>query len=94
MSCNRCSQQSAVPGGRTPRGEPNQICQSQSSSVWHDVTVPDESHSERLRRESDELLETAAKLIEHAATLKEPAAELRKQIAGLERSVRQSKKRA
>jgi hypothetical protein len=41
-----------------------------ASAVWHDVPVPNETISERLRRESDELLETAAKLIEHAATLK------------------------
>jgi hypothetical protein len=46
--------------------------------------MPDESRSELLRRESDELLETAAKLIEHAETLKVQAAELRKQIARTE----------
>jgi hypothetical protein len=33
-------------------------------------SMPNESHSEQLRRESDELLATAAKLIEHADTLK------------------------
>jgi len=54
--------------------------------LWHDVSVPDESHCERLRREAAELLETAAKLVEHAATLKAQAAELRKQLAQLERS--------
>jgi hypothetical protein len=58
-----------------------------SSPLWHDVPVPDESHSERLRRESDELLETAAKLIEHAETLKTRAAELQKQIARLQRGI-------
>ena len=43
--------------------------------------MPDESHSEQLRRgESDELLATAAKLIEHAETLKAQAAELKKQV--------------
>ena len=46
--------------------------------------MPDESHSEHLRRESDELLATAAKLIEHAETLKAQAAELKRQIALLE----------
>jgi hypothetical protein len=45
------------------------------------LVMPDESRSEQLRRESDELLETAAKLIEHAETHKAQAAELRKQIA-------------
>jgi hypothetical protein len=59
--------------------------------VWHDVTVPDESHSKRLRRESDELLATAAKLIEHAETLKAQAAELRKQIVRLDRRVKEKK---
>jgi precorrin-4 methylase len=48
--------------------------------------VPDESHSEQLRRESDELLATAAKLIEHVKTLKTQAAELQKQIARLQSS--------
>jgi phage I-like protein len=62
--------------------------------VWHDVNVPDESHSERLRRESDELLETAAKLIEHAATLKAQAAELKKQVARLEQNAKPTRKRA
>jgi hypothetical protein len=45
----------------------------------------DESRSEQLRRESDELLEPAAKLIEHAETLKAQAAELGKQIVRMER---------
>lgn len=61
---------------------------------WHDVPVPDESHSEQLRRESDELLATAAKLIEHAATLKAKAAELQKQIARLECDLKQNKKKS
>jgi hypothetical protein len=47
--------------------------------------VPNESLSEKLRRESDELLATAAKLIEHAATLKAKATELQKQVAQMER---------
>jgi hypothetical protein len=55
--------------------------------VWHDGAVPDEFHSEQLRRESDELLATAAKLIEHAETLKAQAAELNRQIAILESNV-------
>ena len=64
-------------------------------AVWHDVPVPDESQSERLRRESDELLSTAAKLIEHAETLKAQAAELKKQIARLEREAsKQNRKKA
>jgi hypothetical protein len=46
----------------------------------------DESRSEQLRRESDELLEPAAKLIEHAETLKAQAAELGKQIVRTRRS--------
>jgi hypothetical protein len=49
--------------------------------------VPDESHSERLRRESDELLATAAKLIEHAETLKTQAAELQKQVVRLAHNI-------
>jgi hypothetical protein len=32
-----------------------------ASAVWHDVPVLNETISEQLRRESDELLETAAK---------------------------------
>jgi DNA-binding transcriptional MerR regulator len=55
------------------------------------IGVPNESHSEQLRRESNELLETAAKLIEHAETLKAQAAELQKQVARLDRSVKQKK---
>jgi len=57
--------------------------------------VPDESHSERLRRESDELLATVAKLIEQAETLKTQAAGLQKQIARLQRSIsKPTKKKA
>ncbi len=64
-------------------------------AVWHDVPVPDESYSEQLRRESDELLLTAARLIEHAETLKAQAAELKKQIVRLEREAsKQSRKKA
>jgi hypothetical protein len=60
--------------------------------VWHDGGVPSESHSERLRRESDELMVTAAKLIEHAETLEAHAAELQRQIAqlDLDRRVKQN----
>jgi hypothetical protein len=53
--------------------------------------VPDETTSEQLRRESNELLATAAKLIEHAETLKTQAAELQKQIGLLERRVKRKK---
>jgi len=49
--------------------------------------VLDESISERLRRESNQLLESAAELIEHAATLKVRAAELQKQISRLDRNI-------
>jgi hypothetical protein len=42
------------------------------------MTLPDETHSEQLRRESDELLATAAKLIEHAEILKAQARPLQK----------------
>jgi predicted HTH domain antitoxin len=59
--------------------------------VWHDVSVSDETHSKRLRRESDERLAIAAKLIEHAETIKARAAELQKQIARLARRVKQKK---
>lgn len=62
-------------------------CQQRTFCLWHDGAVPDESHSEELRRESDELLATAAKLIEHAETLKAQAAELNRQIAILESNV-------
>jgi hypothetical protein len=63
--------------------------------LWHDALVPDESHSERLRRESKQLLVTAAKLIDHAASLKEQAAELQKQIARLEHEAsKQNRKKA
>jgi hypothetical protein len=57
-----------------------------ASRLGHDGRVPDETTSEQLRRESDELLETAAKLIEHAATLRAQAAELQKQISRPERN--------
>lgn len=49
------------------------------SVLWHHSGVLNESTSTQLRREADELLETAAKLIEHAETLKAQAAELKKQ---------------
>jgi phage I-like protein len=52
---------------------------------WSDLINVLDDTSERLRRESDELLTTAAKLIEHAETLKARAAELKKQIARLQR---------
>jgi hypothetical protein len=61
------------------------------AALWHDVPVPDESHSEQLRRESTQLLATAAKLIEHAETLKAQPAELQKQIARLDRPVKPKK---
>jgi hypothetical protein len=48
--------------------------------------VPDESHSERLRRESAELLATAAKLIEHAETLKAQSSALQKKVMRLDSS--------
>jgi hypothetical protein len=53
----------------------------------------DESTSEQLRRESDELLADAAKLIKHPEALKERAIELQKQISRLERSTKRGKKR-
>jgi hypothetical protein len=53
--------------------------------------VSDDFQSERLRRESDELLATAAKLIEHAERIKVRAAELHKQIARLDRRVKKKK---
>jgi hypothetical protein len=60
---------------------------SRSFRLWHDGRVLNETTSEQLRRESDELLKTAAKLIEHASTLRTRAAELRKQISLLERKI-------
>ena len=46
--------------------------------------MSDESHSEQLRRESDELPATAAKLIEPAETLKAQAVESKRQISLLQ----------
>ena len=49
--------------------------------------MPTESLSEQLRRESDELMETAANLIRHAEALKAQAAELQKKIIRLDRNL-------
>ena len=60
-------------------------------SVPDTVPVPNETNSERLRRESDELLKTAAKQIEHAATFEARAAEMQEQISQRERNIKQKK---
>jgi hypothetical protein len=51
-------------------------------AAWHHGRVPNESQSEPLRRESDDLLATAAKVIEHVATLKARFAELQSRYRG------------
>jgi precorrin-6B methylase 2 len=60
--------------------------------LWHDACVTDETISEQLRRESDEMLKVAAKLMEHGTKLIAQAIELEKQIARLKQNSEQNRK--
>lgn len=54
--------------------------------------MTDETISEQLRRESDEMLKVAAKLMEHGTKLIAQAIELEKQIARLKQNSEQNRK--
>jgi hypothetical protein len=55
------------------------------------VAVPDKPTSEQLRREAENLRETAADLMEHAALLITKSVELEKVIAGRDKPQKISK---
>lgn len=62
------------------------------AQLWHHAWVADETISEKLRRESDELLRVANKLMEHSTKLIAQALELEKQMTRQQRDSQKGKK--